>query len=141
MQLKDLLSNYTVPSLANISNYLTKIGVLKGKPPLKKKELVKLISTAIKANIDKIVRSIKDKTIKDALNYLIEHHGIVDFNEFVLKYGSDEHDTPLWGSLPPKSVLGKLKLMGIVFVGKYNNKTTVLIPNELVKPLARYLKS
>ena len=136
MSLTDLLGNYNVYMLIGIAKYLQSIEVIKA-IPRKKKMLIEEINKAVKGNIEKVIEHLKEKKLKNAFEYILMHQGIVDFDKFVEKYGSDEGESIYWDFAPPKSILGKLKLTGIIFVGVYQNKKIIFIPKEILRALTR----
>ena len=139
MQLTDLLSNYSVSLLTGIAKYLRNIKVIKA-VPRRKKDLIETINIVVKNSLNEIVMSLKEKKLRDALEYILKHNGIVEFDKFVARYGSDKYDSLYWDFKPPDSILGKLKLTGIVFVGIYQSKKIVFIPQEIRTELVKYLK-
>jgi hypothetical protein len=79
----------------------------------------------------------------DALRFLLEHDGSCKAMIFTRRFGDDSGDNYFWTENPPASVLGQLRLRGLVFVGQleYGKQKcrTVAIPAELRKPLAAAL--
>lgn len=87
-----------------------------------------------KKNIKKILKKIPSDAVF-ALKEIIENKGFVEYNTFTKRFGDEHHDSIFWSETPPSSVLGKLRLSGLVVIGKIEHKQkqvkAVIVPEEL----------
>ncbi|MBN2382016.1 hypothetical protein JXQ70_03950 [bacterium] len=60
--------------------------------------------------------------------------GCLPYPAIIRKYGSEDKDSPYWFLMPPTSILGRLRALGLVFIGEafYNNwlQVVVCLPDE-----------
>jgi hypothetical protein len=79
----------------------------------------------------------------DALRFLLDRCGVCKVVLLTRRFGADSDDPYIWTEFPPASVLGQLRLRGLVFVGRMvhgrQNCRTAVIPVELRQPLAGVL--
>jgi len=79
----------------------------------------------------------------DALRFLLGHDGVCKAMLVTRRFGDDSGDTHFWSDIPPESVLGQLRLRGLVFVGSMihgkQKHRTAAIPAELRRPLTTAL--
>jgi hypothetical protein len=80
----------------------------------------------------------------DALRFLLEHDGASKVVRVTRRFGEDSGDSHFWSENPPASVLGQLRVRGLVFVGHMvhdkQNCRTAAIPVELRQPIAAALE-
>ncbi len=109
--------------------------------------------------VDAIVGLLRDSPLEDlatlledldeqeraALAYVLEPDGWRRASAFTRKYGSDEEDGWYWETAPPSSVLGRLRLLGLVFVGRTvingRNTKVVLVPMDMRERLSIVLST
>ena len=76
----------------------------------------------------------------DALRFLLGRDGVCKTMFVTRRFGMDDDDTHFWSESPPASVLGQLRLRGLVFVGRMvhgkQKHRTAAIPAELRQPLS-----
>jgi len=70
---------------------------------------------------------------------LLLKHGIMPWNKFTEKYGDDSHESIYWKWHPPKSIIGRLKMKGLVIEGTYKEKNWMQVPKER-RPLLEEIK-
>jgi len=79
----------------------------------------------------------------DALRFLLGHDGVCKAMLITRRFGDDSGDAHFWSESPPASVLGQLRLRGLVFVGSMihgkQKHRTAAIPAELRQPLSAAL--
>lgn len=76
------------------------------------------------------------------LAYLLERGGQASIVQVARRFGSDRGDGWFWNEEPPASVLGRVRLHGMAFVGADgpgSRKRTVLVPGELREGLEKAL--
>ena len=77
---------------------------------------------------------------KEALAYILDCGGWVKYGELSRRFGDDEGDGWWWDKKPPQTVVGQLRLRGLVFVGKTpvggRLYKVAMIPQELRQLLA-----
>lgn len=80
------------------------------------------------------------RTSLAALHTLLQHDGCCSARELTRAHGSDRQDPWFWREQPPRSPLGQLRQLGLVFVGSADlgmgEERAVLVPTEL-RPLLR----
>ena len=78
-------------------------------------------------------------TERELLGFLLEKGGQVASGQVTRRFGRDVEDGWFWNEQPPTSVLGRVRLHGLAFVGRLEAKgrmmRTVAIPRELREPL------
>jgi hypothetical protein len=88
-----------------------------------------------------LVTSLRDDE-RQLLAYLGERRGKVSAAAVTRRFGSDRDDGWFWNEEPPTSVLGRVRMHGLAFVGaaaEGRGTRTVLVPRELMDPLAEAL--
>jgi hypothetical protein len=82
---------------------------------------------------------------RELLRDLIRQEGRASYTEVLTAYGNDRADGWFWNESPPGSVLGRLRLHGLAFVGVLAGSgwadRTVALPRELVEPLRAALEA
>ncbi len=90
-----------------------------------------------------IVRNQLSAGERKLLAYLLEKGGQSASGQVTRRFGRDVEDGWFWNEQPPTSVLGRVRLHGLAFVGRLKTKgrmmRTVAIPRELREPLAAAL--
>jgi len=80
----------------------------------------------------------------DALRFLLEHDGMSKATLLIRRFGDDSEDSHFWSENPPASVLGQLRVRGLVFVGRMvhgkQNCRSAAIPVELRQPITAALE-
>ncbi|MEQ9715262.1 MAG: hypothetical protein ABGF52_06970 [Candidatus Asgardarchaeum sp.] len=130
--LEDFLKNYNMEILRRI---VASLGLENKKGT--KIDYIKLITKHLKNSLPKIFSELTRKE-KIALKYIISKGGIVEFYDFVLKFDINALDYSICEILDIKnSVLAKLLLKGIAFIGTLNNKRVIIIPKQNLKILQK----
>jgi hypothetical protein len=84
--------------------------------------------------------AVLDREHRQALRYLLDRGGWVDYGELTRKFGDESGDGWWWGDEPPRSVPGMLRLRGLLFVGRAQvdgvTRTVALVPAELRQSLS-----
>lgn len=101
-----------------------------------KKERVKAIVAQLprRGTLREIVEHLPFES-RQALQCVMERGGWVEYNQLTRQFGSEEGDGWFWNEQPPTSVLGVLRLHGLLFVGQANIKgrrwKVAVIPKDL----------
>ena len=101
-----------------------------------KRDRIKDLSAFLQSDMaTEQLREELDPDEKAALQMLLEHEGFVKHHLLTKRFGDESQDGYWWTEYPPKSVIGRLRLLGIVAVGKAQIDTRkfkiVLIPKDL----------
>ena len=76
---------------------------------------------------------------------LLAKGGICEYEQLAAKFGSEEGDDYWWSRKPPVSTIGRLRLMGLLFVGRDPAKSQagriVMIPEGLVQQVEAALRA
>jgi len=81
---------------------------------------------------------------REALDYVLAKGGWVKIGPLTRRFGAQDDVGWFWSETePPTSTLGRLRVRGLLFVGKAGiggrNYTVAVIPKELREPLAELL--
>jgi hypothetical protein len=83
-----------------------------------------------------IVADLND-TERAAPRDLLDHGGVMGYEEFTQAYGAEEERSYLeYHATSMKSVMGRLRARGLLFAGTADNRVVVATPREL-RPLLR----
>jgi hypothetical protein len=76
---------------------------------------------------------------RSAIQTLLDHNGFLSYGKLAAAYGDESKDEYYWSEQPPRTVIGRLRYKGLVFVGKVvksgRRYKTALIPKELIAVL------
>jgi len=131
-QLDEVLSRYSKYALVGMGKILQLKGSLEA---MKKSELTEKISAHLRDSkfLGDLVEKLKHME-KAALTDLLLKGGAMPWNEFAEKYGNDIEESIYWNWHPPKTLMGRLKAMGLIAEGSFDGKEWIIMPKEL-KPL------
>jgi tetratricopeptide (TPR) repeat protein len=130
------------PTLADCFGLLTKgdmIGIrstldLQGVSALKKAEIKAFLMQCV-SDADFLARVVGDLNDADraALTDLLDHGGVIDWQEFSRAHGDDLEESPYleYHAGEMKTVMGRLRARGLLFEGTANGKLILAIPREL----------
>lgn len=80
---------------------------------------------------------------REAIAYLLNRGGWVKYNELSRKFGDETGDGWWWSENPPQSIIGQLRLRGLLFVGQTpigsRHYKVAIIPAELKEPVLKAL--
>jgi len=133
ISLKETFSRYNKDALEAMAKTLDLPTPITG---LKKKQLIEKISNNLH-NTKVLKKVVKDLNPEESLALLdlLHKNGIMPRNRFTEKYGNDTHESIYWKWHPPTSIIGRLKMRGLVIEGKYNEKIWIQVPKELIPQL------
>lgn len=107
----------------------------------RKKERVKALSLLLKdpGHLFGIIRESLQPKEREALQFVLEQGGYVSYKTFTRRFGSEEGDGWFWVERNPTSTIGRLRLHGLLAVGRApfgtRSRQIALIPKDLRKPL------
>jgi hypothetical protein len=109
----------------------------------KKRDKVSHIRSKLTAQLTQTLEKIPTESL-DALRLVIDSCGWMRYNQLSKKYGDEENDSYWWETEPPKSVIGILRLHGLLFVGKAGLKgrmyKVAVVPKEFREQVQKMLK-
>ena len=78
---------------------------------------------------------------REALRFVLSQTGVVPSDEFARRYDHDWDESPYWRypSHQPESVLGRLRVRGLLAEGTLDEQLVVIVPQELREPLKKIL--
>lgn len=95
-------------------------------------------------NLRNIVSQLNEQEIK-AMRTLLENDGWLKYGKLSKGFGDEFEDAYWWIEEPPQSLIGRLRLKGLVFVGKIpigsRRYKVAVVPVELRQELKSMLKS
>jgi len=95
------------------------------------------------ARLRRVVREKLGEKERELLSRLLEKDGRSASSSITRRFGSDEDDGWFWNESPPTSVLGRVRVHGLAFVGRTELSgrlcRTVLVPRELRNELRTIL--
>ncbi|HEY75391.1 MAG TPA: tetratricopeptide repeat protein [Thermoflexia bacterium] len=80
--------------------------------------------------LQEIVKGLSDEE-RQALRDVLEAGGTMDWEEFTGRYGDDLDESPFWYFHEPETVMGRLRMLGLLSEGTVDDRLIVLIPYEL----------
>lgn len=107
---------------------------------LKKAELAERIVDELKdrVNLKRLVTKLRDPE-REALRQVLAGGGYMDWQEFETRFDADLEESPYWQYHAPESVMGRLRLHGLLAEATVNDQLFVVIPVELRPVLAELL--
>ncbi|MGQ9675430.1 MAG: tetratricopeptide repeat protein [Chloroflexota bacterium] len=124
-----LLSRYPKDTLAGIALELS-VGSISR---LKKDQLVSAVRDRL-LDVDAVLgllRTLKTEELT-ALRHVVEAGGVVSLRGFVDRYGDDAEESSYWYWHTPETILGRLKVRGLLFEGTYRGEVVLVVPKELM---------
>ena len=94
-------------------------------------------------SLRQVVRGRLSAEERKLLALLVERGGEVPSSTVVRRFGRDDTDGWFWNEAPPTSILGRLRLHGLAFVGRSATagRRAVVVPRELREPLVAVLET
>ena len=134
VRLKDCLSGYTKDQLVGM---LRALGIYYGASGWKKAQM-----------FDRVVGVLKDASFVQesllptlseqeggALKAILDNGGAMSWEAFAEEYADDLDESPHWNYHQPESVMGRLRVRGLIEEGQVESEPAVLIPFELREPM------
>lgn len=110
-----------------------------------KKERVQALSTVLKdpGHLLRIIKEHLRPKEREALQFVMEQGGHVSFKALTRRFGSEEGDGWFWVERNPASTIGRLRLHGLLAVGRApigtRSQQIALVPKDLREPLTTAL--
>jgi tetratricopeptide (TPR) repeat protein len=108
---------------------------------LRKAELAQLVAEELEDsdNLERIVNQLSQAE-RDALRQVLAGGGHMDWQQFTARYDSDMEESPYWQHHAPESLMGRLRLRGLLVEATVDKQLLVVIPVELFQRLAEILE-
>jgi Tfp pilus assembly protein PilF len=90
-------------------------------------------------NLERIVNRLSEAE-REALRQVLAGGGHMDWQQFTARYDSDTEESPYWQYHAPESLMGRLRLRGLLVEATVDNRLLVVIPAELRQLLAEILE-
>ncbi|MCX7854566.1 MAG: tetratricopeptide repeat protein [Anaerolineae bacterium] len=99
---------------------------------LRKDPLVERLVEALTEprTLERAVSSLSE-TERQALQDVLDAGGILSWDEFTARYGSDVEESQYWYYHEPQTLMGRLRMYGFISDGTVEGQRVVLIPQEL----------
>jgi hypothetical protein len=106
----------------------------------KKAALIELLSEELTDpnNLTRIVAALTDQE-REALRQVMAGGGAMAWAEFERRYGNDLEESPYWQYHTPKTVMGRLRLHGLLVEATIADQPLIVVPAELRQPLTEVL--
>lgn len=133
----DILPLYAKDVLTAMAREIIRWGGWSG---LRKAELVDQIVGELTDdyNLERLVTKLEEEE-RQALRHVLAEGGALDWEAFEARYGNDLDESPYWQYHPPKSLMGRLRLRGLLAEATVNDQLLIVIPAELRRPLSEIL--
>ena len=67
---------------------------------------------------------------------VLDHNGVLSWQEFSNHFGDDMEESPYWQYHPPQTTMGRLRVRGLLIEGIVDERLIVTIPMELREPIS-----
>lgn len=81
-------------------------------------------------SLEELVADLSDQE-RSALRDVLEAGGVMKWETFTEQYGDDLEESPFWAFHEPQTLMGRLRLRGLLSDGTVDGEYVVLIPKEL----------
>jgi hypothetical protein len=127
--LKEALSRYNKNALEGMAKALEIPPPVAG---LRKRVLIEKIISHLRdpEHLGKIVTGLNTEERFALLDVLLKN-GIMPWGDFTMKHGDDMEESIYWKWHPPRTTMGRLKLMGLLIEGTYKGESWVQVPYDL----------
>jgi tetratricopeptide (TPR) repeat protein len=135
--LSEALGVYTKCGLTGMARVILPWG---GWSALRKAELFQRVSEALADPrvLERIVADLSDEE-RAALRRVLARGGQMPWQEFDADYGNDLEESPNWEYHEPETLMGRLRLRGLLAETTVKDELLVTIPSDLRAPLAQIL--
>jgi tetratricopeptide (TPR) repeat protein len=137
--LAEALAIYTKGSLTGMARAVLPWG---GWSALRKAELLQRIIEALNDEdgffLQRIVTGLTDEE-RGALRQVLARSGDMPWQEFAVKYGDDLEESPYWEYHEPETIMGRLRLRGLIVEADVDGDLLITIPSELRPMLTKIL--
>ncbi|MFQ5341647.1 MAG: tetratricopeptide repeat protein [Anaerolineae bacterium] len=135
--LSKTLPLYTKDALTGMARVVIPWG---GWTALRKAELVERIISVLEDRdlLEGIVARLDDDE-RDALRQVLERGSSMPWEEFDAGYGNDLEESAYWQSHEPATLMGRLRLRGLLAEATVDGQLLMVVPSELRRPLEEIL--
>lgn len=135
--LSDTLPLYTKDALTRMARQVIPWG---GWSSLRKAELIDEIASVLEEpdHLARVVDGLDDEE-RDALRYVLDAGGSMAWGAFDARYGNDLEESPYWPWQHAETVMGRLRLRGLLAEATVDGQLLVVVPLELRRPLEAIL--
>jgi Flp pilus assembly protein TadD len=135
--LSEVLSLYSKEILTAVARVVLPWG---GWSALRKAELLAEILTGLKyqSNLDRMASELSEQE-QAALRQVLASGGTMPWADFEAHYGNDLEESPAWQYHKPETVMGRLRLHGLLAETTVGDRLLVVVPAELRQPLREIL--
>jgi len=136
----DLVSLLTRHSKDNLTA-LARIWRMSGHTALHKPELVQRLRETITnpVNLSWVLGELSDKE-RDALHWVVQQRGRVQYAEATRRYGDESKDSPYWIYHEVHGILSRLRVRGLLFVGTKDGLVMLVVADELRDLMTKILR-
>ena len=127
--LADALGIYTKESLTGIGRAALPEG---GWSTLKKAQLLRYLVESLPAtdNLKRLIENLSPNECR-ALRQMLERGGYIPWAEFDAAFGNDLEESPYWQYHQPESLMGRLRIRGLLVETSVDGQLVMTIPLEL----------
>ena len=138
-QLKDVFDLYSKDTLVAMGRIIALWG---GWSALKKAPLQEFLAEQMQspAVLENLVAGLSEQE-RQALRFALEQGGAYDWQAFDQAYGNDLDELAYWQYHEPASVMGRLRLRGLLAEATVDGKLLLIVPLEVRQPLAEALEA
>jgi tetratricopeptide (TPR) repeat protein len=137
--LVDLLALYNKDTLQEMARHVLPQG---GWSALRKADLIRRLAEGLQdaGHLAQLLAGLKDKE-RQALRQVLGQGGAMAWQQFDARYGNDLDESPFWQHRTPETLMGRLRLHGLLGEATVDQALLILIPVELRQPLRAVLES
>lgn len=135
--LSETLPLYTKDALTGMAREVIPWG---GWAALRKAQLVETIISVLEDRdlLERIVARLDDDE-QESLRQVLERGGSMLWEEFDAGYGNDLEESRYWQYHAPETLMGRLRLRGLLAEATVDGQLLVVVPSELRRPLEEIL--
>jgi tetratricopeptide (TPR) repeat protein len=135
--LSEALAMYTKGGLTAMARVILPWG---GWSALRKAELLQRIVDGLVDlySLEQIVTDLHDQE-RTALRLMLAQGGHMPWQDFDAEYGNDLEESPYWEYHEPETLMGRLRLRGLLVEATVDSELLIIIPSELRPLLAKIL--
>jgi hypothetical protein len=90
------------------------------------------------SNLDRMASELSEQE-QAALRQVLASGGTMPWADFEAHYGNDLEESPAWQYHKPETVMGRLRLRGLLAEATVGDQLLVVVPAELRQPLSEIL--
>jgi tetratricopeptide (TPR) repeat protein len=131
--LADLLTLYNKDALQEMARRVLPQG---GWSALRKTDLIRHLAEGLQdaENLARMVDELEEVE-RQALCQVLDQGGALSWQQFDALYGNDLEESPYWQHRTPETLMGRLRLHGLLGEATVDDELLILVPAELRAPL------